>query len=111
MTETHTAYTHCPSCNELIPSEAEVCEHCHAHKINNYVSREARTKIRMLASIAAAVPVALFLLSLFFTERVWLAAAICVLLSLAAWFSVYSTLLAQEKKKNVTVWKRRTLTW
>ncbi len=111
MTEAPIAYTHCPSCNELIPSEAEVCEHCHAHKINNYVSREARTKIRMLAGIAAAVPAAVFLLAFFFIEHVWLLAAICVLLSLAAWFSVNRTLLAQEKKKNVTVWKRRTLTW
>lgn len=111
MTDTHIAYTHCPSCNELILSEAEVCEHCHAHKINNYVSREARTKIRMLAGVAAAVPVAVFLLSVFFTGHVWLLATVCVLLSLAAWFSVHRSLLAQEKKKNVTVWKRRTLTW
>ncbi|WP_133159244.1 hypothetical protein [Superficieibacter electus] len=111
MTDTHNSHTHCPSCNELIPIEAEVCEHCHAHKIDHYVSREARTQIRVFAGTAAAIPAVILLLSVFFTEHLWLLVAACVLLSLAAWFSVYKTLLAREKKKNITVWKRRTLTW
>lgn len=111
MTEKHIDDTRCPSCNELIAADAEACEHCHAHKINNYVSREARLKIRLLASIVAAVLLLVFLLSAAFTNHTWLLGVVGLLLSLAVWLSIYKALTEREKKKNVTVWKRRTLTW
>ncbi|WP_148677798.1 hypothetical protein [Klebsiella sp. RIT-PI-d] len=111
MKDVSTHHTHCPSCNELITVDAEACEHCHAHKIDNYIPHDVRLKIKALTGIVAFLPLLGFLISAIYLNHIMLTGIICLLLSVAAGSVVYQKLQTHEKKKNITVWKRRTLTW
>lgn len=100
----------CPFCGAILINE-DHCHSCHAFKIKDYVSRDARKTINLI-SICTSLLVALFGILVVFLVSFGIGTYIAIIaFSLILYFIMKRILHIKEEKKGKMVWKRAIITW
>lgn len=100
----------CPFCGANLMSE-DHCDSCHAFRIKGYVSKEARSRIKLI-SAGVSLIIWLFASLIAFLASVGIGVYILLLIfSVVFLFALNRHLFTKEVKKGKVVWKRAMVTW
>lgn len=100
----------CPFCGAHLINK-DLCHICHAFKIKGYVSREVRSKIKV---ITAFLSITLVLIASFISFLFSLGIGFYIaggIFSCLFFLIFNKILLLKEERKGKIVWKRAIITW
>lgn len=100
----------CPFCGANLITE-DHCHSCNAFQIKGYVSREARTRIKLISACVSLI-IGLVAAFIAFLASVNIGVYILILVfSVVFLFALNRLLFTKEVKKGKVVWKRAMVAW